>query len=161
MLCNGLSAVREAERDGAGALSINAGIPFHNEALIAQLRLTSAKAFARDLGILRAINQKVLRALPEELEHTELWIATTDWKAYYRNLLKPVSEWWQQILFRLTASSKTSQPDSGHDHPVIDSESCMCAAECVPRSPPLIDPPRPGARGAALPPATHPARRSS
>lgn len=129
MLCNGLSAVRE-ERDGAGALSINAGIPFHNEALIAQLRLTSAKAFARDLGILRAINQKVLRALPEELEHTELWIATTDWKAYYRNLLKPVSEWWQQILFRLTASSKTSQPDSGHDHPVIDSESCMCAAEC-------------------------------
>ena len=48
---------------------------------------------------MRAINQKVLMALPEELEQMELWIATTDWKAYYRNLLKPVSEWWQQILW--------------------------------------------------------------
>ena len=35
--------------------------------------------------------------------HTEIWIATSDWKSYYRNLLKPVDEWWQQILWLDTA----------------------------------------------------------
>ena len=87
-LCCDLSSPQRDD-DGAGTLSINAGIPFHDTALLAQLRLTSAHAFARDTGILRAV--------PAAAD--QVWIATADWTAYYRNLLKPVAEWWTQLLW--------------------------------------------------------------
>ena len=87
-LCCDLSSPQRDD-DGAGTLSINAGIPFHDTALLAQLKLTSAHAFARDTGILRAV--------PGGTD--QVWIATADWTAYYRNLLKPVAEWWTQLLW--------------------------------------------------------------
>ena len=52
-LCADLSAP-QGSRDGKGALSVNAGIPFHDKAIIADMRLTSSKVFARDVGILQA-----------------------------------------------------------------------------------------------------------
>jgi hypothetical protein len=87
-LCCDMSSP-QPERDGGGSLSVNAGIPFHNLDLIAELKLTSAQAFARDVGILKS---------SPALEDS-VWIATADWTAYYRNLLKPVAEWWTQLLW--------------------------------------------------------------
>jgi len=87
-LCCDLSSP-QTDRDGAGKLSINEGIPFHNVDLLAELKLTSAQAFARDVGILKAAP-----GLSDSV-----WIATADWTAYYRNLLKPVAEWWSQLLW--------------------------------------------------------------
>ena len=87
-LCCDLSSPQRQE-DGAGSLSINAGIPFHDKLLLAEMKLTSAQAFARDVGVLRA----------DDALRDKVWIATTDWTAYYRNLLKPVAEWWTQLLW--------------------------------------------------------------
>ena len=87
-LCCDLSSPQN-ERDGGGALSVNAGIPFHDLDLIAEMKLTSAQAFGRDVGI--------LKSAPSLSD--SVWIATADWTAYYRNLLKPVSEWWTQLLW--------------------------------------------------------------
>ena len=80
----------QAELDGAGRDSINAGIPWDNTALIITMKLTSARSFARDVGILKS-------ALINAPTGLRVWVAKADWTRYYRNLAKPVSEWWAQV----------------------------------------------------------------
>ena len=81
--CGDLSAP-QGEKDGGGLNSVNAGIPFGELDVIAQMRLTSAASFARDTGILAA---SALRT----------WIATADWARYYRQLPKPIRELFSQL----------------------------------------------------------------
>ena len=77
----------QAEADGGGRDSLNAGIPWEDTELIAEMRLTSSRSFARDVGILQSNSGLAV------------WIATADWTAYYRNLAAPVSEYWGQLLW--------------------------------------------------------------
>ncbi len=39
---------------------------------------------------MQSLNARVQAKIPPE-HLSEVWIATSDWKAYYRNLLKPTS----------------------------------------------------------------------
>ena len=77
----------QAEADGGGRDSLNAGIPWEDTELIAEMRLTSSRSFARDVGILQSNSGLAV------------WIATADWTAYYRNLAAPMSEYWGQLLW--------------------------------------------------------------
>ncbi len=88
-LCCDLSAP-QAERDGGGSDSINAGMPLHDDVIIGRMRLTSAQAFVRDVGILLAARSD--GAPPS-------WTGTADWKAFYRQFPKPIAELWGQVLW--------------------------------------------------------------
>ena len=88
-LCTDLSSP-QADRDGAGRDSVNAGIPFEDSMLFSPLRLTSAQAFCRDLGALLAVTDQ--GAPP-------IWAFTADWEAFYRQFPKPTAEWWTQLLW--------------------------------------------------------------
>ena len=88
-LCGDLSSPQQ-DRDGAGQLSMNAGMRLDDEVIIGRMRLTSAQAFARDLGIILAARHG---GAPE------CWAATADWEAFYRQFPKPLAEIWGQLLW--------------------------------------------------------------
>lgn len=87
-LCCDLSSP-QGDKDGGGKDSINAGIPWSDKQIIADMRLTSAASFARDVGIFQAL-------CPTS---AQIWAATADWTAYYRQLAAPPSEYWCQLLW--------------------------------------------------------------
>jgi hypothetical protein len=77
------------EQDGGGRFGINAGIARYDEDLLRPLVLMAIKEFAVWLGVLQ-------QAGP-------IFVAKTDFVGMYRQLYKPVFEWWFQLLWASAA----------------------------------------------------------
>ena len=65
--------------------SINAGIALWDERRLAQLKLTSPILFGEIVGILASAG-------------VPMKIGKSDWSRYYRQVAKPPSEYWHQVI---------------------------------------------------------------
>jgi len=86
--CADLGSPR-GDDDGAGLNSINTHIDFSNTENFRKLRLPDPLTIASDVSRLQA-------GLPASSH--PIWIGAADWSKWYRQLPKPRSEWWFQIV---------------------------------------------------------------